>query len=89
MFECLLLTLKGLAWPQGVPEEDWQAGCGERRQGRRAVEKGVCGGGGGVVSGLVGRAERAVGGIPGGLPAGGVRGMSTWAKQQNNEESGQ
>ena len=44
------------------------------------------GAGGGGVSGLVGRAERAAGGNPGGLPAGGVRGMSTWAKLQNNEE---
>lgn len=50
------------------------------------MEKCVCVWAGGVVSGLVGRAERAVGGIPGGLPAGGVKGMSTWAKQQNNEE---
>lgn len=50
------------------------------------MEKGGRGGGRGAVSGLVGRAERAAGGNPGGLPAGGVRGMSTWAKQQNNEE---
>lgn len=50
MFECLLLILKGLAWPQGVPEEDRQAGCGEKRQGRRAVENGGRGGGRGAAA---------------------------------------
>ena len=43
----------------------------DKEGGQWRTEAGVGAGGGGV-SGLVGRAERAAGGNPGGLPAGGV-----------------